>query len=240
MELNILIVEDEVLIAEMIKLFLEESGHSVQEICISYDEAVKAFKEKRPDLAILDIRLYGDKSGIDFARYLGSQPEETPFIFLTSQHDKHIFNIAVDTTPYGYLTKPIRRESLWTTMETAYRLYEEKYATGSTLQVFDGNKKHKIYDNDIIYIKSEHVYSVIYMTRGRQITIRKPIRQILEDSSSQLLFHCHRSYIINTKKIASWNSKVLTMEDGAMIPVSRKQKDQLLALLTPVSKIKYG
>jgi DNA-binding response OmpR family regulator len=97
MSLRIQIIEDEVLIAETIRMHLEDQGHEVCNISISYEEAVEAFANDRPDLAIIDIRLYGEKSGIDYARYLFEQTNRIPFIFLTSQQDRRIFNLAVET-----------------------------------------------------------------------------------------------------------------------------------------------
>ena len=108
MTLNILIVEDEVLIAQMLKLHLQEKGYSVQAICISYQEAVENYQQQHPDLVLLDIRLYGQKSGIDFAHFLLEQPKKTPFVYLTSQYDRRIFDLALQTNPYGYITKPIQ------------------------------------------------------------------------------------------------------------------------------------
>ena len=74
--LKILIVEDEILIAETIKLYLEEKGHIIQDICISYREATRAIEREQPDLVVLDIRLYGEKSGIDVAKYIKQQSKK--------------------------------------------------------------------------------------------------------------------------------------------------------------------
>lgn len=231
MKLRILIVEDEVFIAEMIKLYLEERGHQVLDICISYEEAVAAYKREKPQLVLLDIRLYGEKSGIDLAKFLQSQSEKTPYIYLTSQHDKRIFNLALETTPYGYLAKPLQKMTLWTTVESAYQLFLKNDQDDIILTVSDGRKKHRINEGDIVCMKSAHVYSNVYLVDGRTILTRKPLNQLLEGLQSQLLIQCHRSFIINTQYVKNWDNKVVTMVNGDVIPVSRKNRDLLVGCL---------
>lgn len=231
MSLKILIVEDEVLIAETIKLFLEERDYLVSDICISYEEALHSYQEQKPDLVILDIRLYGPKSGIDFAKFLLEQPQKTPFIYLTSQYDKRILDLALETTPYGYLAKPVQKESLWTTVATAYRRFQLVNNSSEELTVFDGQKHHRITTTEILSIKSEHVYANINLVDGRRIVIRKSLSQFLEQIHDKLLFQCHRSFIINTKHVYSWNSDTVTLINGEIVPVSRSKKQLLMELL---------
>lgn len=231
MSLKILIVEDEILIAETVRFFLKEQGHRVQGICISYEEALEAFERQRPDLVILDIRLYGSKSGIDFANFLQAQPEKVPFIYLTSQHDRRIFNLALDTTPYGYLAKPIQKESLWATVETAYRLFESGETPSVELTIFDGQTNYRVKEQEIVCIKSDHIYANVHLTDGRTIITRKPLSQFLEKIKSKRLFQCHRSFIINTGYVESWDRDSVIMTNGEIIPVSRSKKQLLISLL---------
>ena len=102
--LKILIVEDEVFIAETIKMYLEERNHEVMGSVISYEEAFfESYNLRRPDLVLLDIRLYGMKSGIDFAAYLKEQVNGPPLSFFSSQKDQIVLEQALETNPYGYL-----------------------------------------------------------------------------------------------------------------------------------------
>ena len=224
-------MEDEVLIAETIKLFLAEQGHHILDICISYEEALEAYQRDRPDLVILDIRLYGQKSGIDFANFLQEQPEKTPFIYLTSQHDRRIFDLALETTPYGYLGKPMQKETLWTTVETAYRLYQEGTPPTITLTLFDGQKNHRVDEREIVCVKSDHVYSNVHLVDGRKIITRQPLGQFLENIKTRLLFQCHRSFIINTQHVSDWDNNNVTLVNGEVVPVSRSKRELLNSLL---------
>ncbi|MEL6676128.1 MAG: response regulator transcription factor [Bacteroidota bacterium] len=233
MGLRILVVEDEVLISETIKLLLEEQGHLVQDSCISYEEAIEAYQKEKPDMVILDVRLYGQKSGIDFANYLLNQPEETPFIYLTSQYDRRIFELALETNPYGYLAKPIQKASLWTTVETAYQRFKERNneSENPEITVFDGQKNHRIKEEEIVWIKSDHVYAKVHLLDDRQILTRKPLSKFRDQISGKWLFQCHRSYIINIRHVSSWDNQAVTMVDGETIPVSRSKRQTLIDML---------
>lgn len=230
--LKILIVEDEILIAETIKLYLEEKGHIIQDICISYREATKAIEREQPDLVILDIRLYGEKSGIDVAKYIKQQSKKIPFIYLTSQYDQRIFNLALETVPFGYLAKPIQKESLLTTIETAYRLFQQdELSTVKSIIISDGQQNHRVKEREILYIKSDHIYANIYLANREKITIRKSLQDVLDIIKSQLFYQCHRSYIVNTLHVNGWNKSNVVLVNGEQIPVSRTKRKDLEGLL---------
>lgn len=232
LSLKILIVEDEILIAETIKLYLEEKGHLVQDICISYREAVRAIEREKPDLVVLDIRLYGEKSGIDVAKYLKEKSEKIPFIYLTSQYDQRIFNLALETVPFGYLAKPIQKESLLTTIETAYRLFQQdELSTVESIIINDGYQNRRVKEREILYIKSEHIYANIYLANKEKITIRKSLQDVLETIKSRLFFQCHRSYIVNILHVNGWNKSNIVLVNGEKIPVSRTKRKDLEELL---------
>ncbi|MFK7948402.1 MAG: LytR/AlgR family response regulator transcription factor [Saprospiraceae bacterium] len=230
--LKILIVEDEILIAETIRLYLEEKGHIVQDICISYREAIRAIEREQPDLVVLDVRLYGEKSGIDVAKYIKKQAEKIPFIYLTSQYDQRIFNLALETVPFGYLAKPIQKESLLTTIETAHRLFQQnELSTVKSIIINDGFQNHRVKEQEILYIKSDHIYVNIYLANREKITIRKSLQDILDIIKSQLFFQCHRSYIVNTLHVNGWNKSNVVLVNGEQIPVSRTKRKDLEDLL---------
>jgi len=109
---KILIVEDEVIIADTIKRYLTQNGHQVVGNAISYQEAESIYIEKKPDLVLLDIRLSGTKTGIDVAYFIQQQTDPKPFIFLSSQLDSRSLNSAKETFPAGYLSKPIQKNTL--------------------------------------------------------------------------------------------------------------------------------
>ena len=230
--LKILIVEDEVFIAETIKMYLEERNHEVIGAAISYEEAFQEYNLRRPDLVLLDIRLYGTKSGIDFAAYIKEQINGPPFVFLSSQNDQKILEQALETNPYGYLTKPFYKESLWTSIESAYQLYTSRNTNDSVVIITDGRKNHLIKISNIVCIEADHVYSMIIMTSGEKLTVRKSMQQILDLANNANLINCHRSYIINTQHVREWNQDNITMDNNQSIPISRGRKEEVLNIIS--------
>ena len=67
-KLKILVVEDEMIIADNICDALDDLGYESLEPAISYTEAIIRIEEEKPDFAILDIQLSGRKTGIDIAK----------------------------------------------------------------------------------------------------------------------------------------------------------------------------
>jgi len=228
--ISVTIVEDELLIVESIKIYLNERGHSVAHICISYDEAIASLTQREPDLFLLDIRLYGPKSGIQVAEYIALHTS-IPYIFLTSQYDEVILKQAIATSPYGYLTKPFRKETLWTTIEAAYNLAEGQRKADNVIQLFDGQKNHNIPIKEIVCIKSEHIDIKIFLASGESILIRNTITDILETLNSVDFIMSHRSFIVNTKWITSWDQNNIYIKEME-IPISRSRKKGVFDLLT--------
>ncbi len=116
-KINILIVEDEVLIAEDIKDICELAGYAVSKICYNPRQAISAITNHSFDLAILDINLESDMSGFDVAEFIRLQKLPLPFIFLTSYSDITTLHSAKECRPLAYITKPFRKEQLISAIE---------------------------------------------------------------------------------------------------------------------------
>jgi len=106
---NILIVEDEVIIAYDLQQKLQMLGYQVTDTCTSGEEAIKSVKKNLPDLILMDIRLHGKMSGIEAAETI-QKYHDMPVIYLTAHTDQSTLDKAKHTRPYGYLVKPIDDE----------------------------------------------------------------------------------------------------------------------------------
>ncbi|MGD0782334.1 MAG: response regulator transcription factor [Candidatus Aminicenantales bacterium] len=115
---KILVVEDEVIIAESLRRSLESSGYDVPEICATAEAAIEAARTYAPDLVLMDIRLKGEKDGIYAARIV-SEGFDVPVIFVTAYGDDAVLERAKRTRPAGYLLKPFRSDELKAAIETA-------------------------------------------------------------------------------------------------------------------------
>ena len=115
---SILVVEDEIIVSQDIKKILEESGYEVIGSPASGEEAVSAFRGRRPDLILMDIKLKGNVDGIEAAKEAGELG--IPVIFLTAYMDKKTVAAAKAAKPYGYLSKPFNEEELCASIEMIF------------------------------------------------------------------------------------------------------------------------
>lgn len=227
---RILIVEDEVLIGINIQQILEGHGHHVVGLAISYSEAIDILNRETVDLVLLDIRLYGDKSGIDVANYINSLETVIPIVFLTSQTDDVNLAKALDVSPAGILSKPIQNATLHTTIRLA--LHKPK-VTSDQIGSLSVKLKYKKYDipyRDILFVKSDHVYVHIYLLDGSTIMKRISISSLMERMPAEYFLQPHRSYIINKKYIEDYKSEKIILGEH-IIPVSRNKRNLIIELL---------
>lgn len=114
---QILIVEDEGIIALDLKGRLNRLGYEVPAIAASGGEAFKYALDIKPDMILMDIRIKGDMDGVDTAHRI-REFTNIPVIFISAHADAHTIERVKETCPYGYLTKPFNEKELLTTIET--------------------------------------------------------------------------------------------------------------------------
>jgi two-component system, LytTR family, response regulator LytT len=122
-KLSLLVVEDEALIAENLRLTLEDLGYHVAATCYTFDEAQAALSPPAPvpDLVLLDINLgHTDpaRTGLALGRQLHEQGGP-PFIFLTAYSDLTTIRQATQLRPSGYLVKPASSGALFAAIQLA-------------------------------------------------------------------------------------------------------------------------
>ena len=101
---NILIVEDESIVAKDIQQSLKKLGYNVVDVVSTGENAIVSATEKNPDLVLMDIMLKGSMSGIEAAQVI-KEKLNIPVIFLTAYADESTFSKAKITEPYGYIIK---------------------------------------------------------------------------------------------------------------------------------------
>jgi two-component system response regulator HydG len=125
MKEKILIVEDEFIVANDLKIMLLKAGYQVTGIASSVVQARKLIEDKRPDWVLLDIILKGDLTGIDLAWELREQ--QLPFLYISANTNQTTLEAVKATHPYGFMVKPFRERDLIVMLDIAkYRFDQEK------------------------------------------------------------------------------------------------------------------
>jgi PAS domain S-box-containing protein len=120
---NILIVEDEAIVAEDLRMTVTDLGYTVVGRGSSADEAVAKALEVKPDLILMDIVLKGDKTGIDASCEI-KERMDIPIIFLTAYSDIELIDKALAAKPHAYIVKPFQAKQLLASIEMA--LYKSR------------------------------------------------------------------------------------------------------------------
>ncbi|HTF02820.1 MAG TPA: response regulator [Bacteroidia bacterium] len=219
---KILIVDDEVLIAEFLKDVLTELGYDQLVLAHNKRQAIIQLEEYKPDLVLLDIRMREELEGIYIAERI-NQDFKVPFIYITAQSDKEIIRKALVTKPAGYITKPFKKPDIY----AAVRLVEENTESNNEKFIVfkDGYDTVKLSVDDVLYAKSNDNYIDVY-TVAKKYTLRYTLEWLCEHTPNGMFHRTHRSAVVNVTKITRATSKSVFVGD-AEIPVSRGNQVKL-------------
>jgi len=172
-EVDILIVEDEIILAMAIELSLQEMDYNVSGIETTGYDAIEHAKQKRPDIVLMDINLKNSMSGIEAATKIWKS-FKIPIIFLTSYHDDKTMKETLECEPYGYLIKPCKDADLKVAITTA--LHKHKY-------FFENESNYREPENDFVKLSSSLKFDrstgTLHNTK-EQIILTKNERKLFE------------------------------------------------------------
>jgi two-component system response regulator HydG len=123
---KILIVEDEFIVANDLRLMLMKGGYSVCGTASSAEQAREMIEKKNPDWVLLDIVLKTPTTGIELAKDLLRR--KIPFLYISANTNEQTLKAAKATQPYGFLVKPFRERDLFVMLDIAF--YRHGVETG--------------------------------------------------------------------------------------------------------------
>lgn len=115
---RILIVEDDEVVSDYLKLCLMLMGYTVVDVCSYGEDAVEKARALKPDLIMMDIKLQGAMSGVEAVQLINMH-DDIPVVYLTGYGDDDILQSVKVTDPFGYLLKPFRESDLKSVLEIA-------------------------------------------------------------------------------------------------------------------------
>jgi two-component system, LytTR family, response regulator LytT len=246
---NILIVEDESIVAKDIQMSLRKLGYNVVAICSNGEDAIRTVEEQTPDLVLMDIMLKGNMSGIEAAEQVRER-FSIPIIYLTAYADESTLSKAKITEPYGYIIKPFKEIDLRTSIEMAlykhqketdmrkerdflYSIVENKDSK-DIIFVKSNSRLVKVRTRDIYFIEALKDYVVINTSNARY-TIHSTMKDIERKLSPNEFVRVHRSFIVRIDKIVSIEPPNLMLEDEKKpIPIGGSYKDELAKKINQV------
>ncbi len=230
---NILIVEDEPLIAEDINETLSQAGHSVVGIAHNADDAIKILKSNRVSLALLDIEIDGNIDGLMLGSMINAD-FNIPFIFLTSFTDQKTIEKILALKPYGYIVKPFDDSELVTNVNLAILKFKEKseqlVSVENSLEnsffLRQNGSLIKVHTSDILYAEAFDNYCFIH-TLGAKYLLPHTLKSVEKKLEKLNFMRVHRSFLANLNSIEVINEDHLVINKAA-IPLSKNTRSDLV------------
>ena len=188
------------------------------EICAftSASELYNAEKEKKFDIAILDIEMT-PPNGYDIAKQLVEAGSAPIIIFLTN-------SMAYTLRGYGiafrYLTKPIDQSQLNNALSAAIKESSAKRFIFSV----DGSS-HVIRMEDIYYFEVFNHHTILH-TMDQSYAFRATLKEIMAELPIGYFGSPHQSYIVNFSHVKTAMAKEIHLTNGAIIPIARRKQQE--------------
>ena len=169
---QILLVEDELIVAEDLKFTLTNLGYDVIAIASTGEDAIEIAESGHPDLILMDIMLAGKIDGITTAERIHAR-QAIPVIYVTAYADEILLQRIKQTTPFGYIIKPFNDREVYSNIEIGlYRNTMEKeikkrdailFALGLGVEWFlrQFSEKHHIERKEGKHTASEEFLSIL-------------------------------------------------------------------------------
>jgi two-component system, LytTR family, response regulator len=244
-----IIIDDEKTSREALQGLLKRHCNNVEVVAEADGmiSGIAAIKRYEPDAIFLDIQM-PDGSGFKMLEEIG----EINFdVIFTTAYDQFAIK-AIKYSALDYLLKPLNPEDLTVAVEKlAQKLKKGKDNTGVNF-LLDSIKSpktskrkiilaetdgmHVVEVDDIIRCESDSCYTRFFLKNSKNtIVVSKTLKEYDEMLSEFGFVRPHKSHLINLKYVKSLlktDGLTIEMEDGSLIPVSRRKREIIIDLIT--------
>lgn len=203
------------------------------------------------DIIFLDI-IMGDISGMALAELIRKSGSGVPIVFVSNRKEYTADGYEVEAM--HYLAKPAKKEKVFNCLDRANQIDKNKkyilcrHSKSETIS--------KIFNENIIYIeKFRHNAEIVtanktpggsgsgassadYVNPAAKLrgietepikyVTRITMEQMLKDLDDDMFVQCHRSYIINLRRIASFCGHSAVMSNGAKVSVAQNKSQEIM------------
>ncbi len=221
--IEILVVEDEEIVAFDIETTLSSLGYNVSAVFATAEEAIAQIKTSPPQLVLMDIMLKGEINGIQAADII-RQHCHIPVVYLTAYADLNTLERAKITEPYGYLLKPFEERELLTTIEIALSRHQAEARLHQAL----------LKEQELNQLQANFIAAAAHEFRTPLTTI----------SSSVDLLELYTKELMDTRKQKHFNrihdsiNQMVHLLDDLLL-ISKVEADRLDFQATPLDLIPF-
>ena len=244
MQATAFIVDDVPKFCELVRVLLEKRHPNVKVLGTAGNvtEAAALILERRPEILFLDVDL-GDMNGFDLLRRI--EPFK-PLVIFTTGDPKHALQ-AIEFKATHYLVKPFDGPKFDEAVLRALKELEElkgprppnaphgMVVSDEQIALPDSKGLTMLHIDELLYCESDNNYTHVFR-RGepKPFTVSKGIVAFDDALREKGFVRIHQSYLVNKKHIKRYvkgEGGEVIMSNGANLPVSRRQKPELLAAL---------
>ena len=194
-------------------------------------QVLEAYK---PDLVFLDIQM-NDGTSFDLLEKIPDHEFEVVFVTAYNQFALKAF----DFYALGYLVKPFKKSSLYSTVDKildrqteapnpGLKMLAGSYSQQEISKIVIPNVEgfHVIDLEEILYIKSDNNYSEFYLKNGDKKTSSRTLKEYERLLSSQNFYRIHQQYLINLDYVSEYvklGGGQVIMKNGAYLPIGRRR-----------------
>ncbi len=228
--MRIAVCDDNRIILDEISAMLDEYSEN-QKIKIwyscfeSYEEIVENIDDF--DLFLLDYRMDDFNknnariNGMEFAKLLREKSGKTKSVIFITAYPEIVYD-AFEVRAYRFLTKPVDKQKLFKALDD----YIVSYSDTETLLVKTNDEINVIDIKDIYYLEVARKDTFIYF-KDKCLKCHRTISSFEKELEPYGFLRVHRSFIINTSRIVSFDTRTAKLDNGEKVFISQKKYPEL-------------
>lgn len=214
-------------------------GYIVNPSAHTGERAVGILKDHPADVVLMDINLEGSLDGISTAKWM-KKLWDIQIVFISTHHDDLHYDLAEETEPLAYLSKPFNIYNLHRTIQQSFKGAAKEVDHRHHFFLFSENGYIKVNPNDLLYFmpKGPRQY-LVFADSHELISLDKKTLMAKLLRSGVPFQQVHQEYVVNMNHITKIDGDSLIINEQ-IIPTSQKYRKELFARLTLLSKSKRG
>lgn len=227
-----IIVEDQPPAQRILRKFIQDVP-TLQLVEVFSDglKAMEFLNTESVDLMFLDIHL-PKINGLDFLKSIPNPPN----VILTTAFSEYALE-GYDLNVVDYLLKPFSFQRFLQAVNKVNAKYEQEGSKSGAIPLTEiyvkSSHEHiKVLINDIYSITSDSDYTEIHLA-DKKILSNESLRHWVDVLGGNHFYQIHKSHIINTQKIDRISGNLVSLTNGAKIPMGRAYKDNFLKSILP-------
>ncbi len=205
-----------------LKRLQQESGDRYEIFYFSSAEALLAEMPRDMHVILLDIQMK-QASGIDAARALRAEGLDVHLIFITNNPAYALEGY--DVHAYAFLRKPLLYEALKRHLTDAFAQIDQR--SGGVISMPTSSGVDIIHCSDLLYVEVLRHQTTFVTVSGSSDYICS-LNAIEERIRRFGFFRCHKSYLINLRRIVRVTADNVVMEGDHVVPLSKYRRKELL------------